>query len=157
RYWNIQTYDEYEYTKDIFQQMRSDKNLFSLISIIITFVAVSNIISMLIILVHDKKKEIAIMRALGATRASIAFIFGLSGFILGAVGSLIGTFAAMLTLHNLSPILAALSSLQGFEVLNSTFYADTLPSQVSLSALFFVMTLAALFSMIAGMVPAIQA
>lgn len=156
-YWNVQTYDEYEFTKDIFQQMRSDKNLFSLISVIITIVACSNIISMLIILVHDKRKEIAIMRALGATKASIAFIFGLSGFILGAVGSLIGTGFAILTLKNITSILAALSSLQGFEVLNSTFYANTLPNEVSGSSLLFVMCIASVGSMIAGMVPAIQA
>lgn len=157
KYWTVQTYDEFEFTKDIFQQMKSDKNLFSLISVIITIVACSNIISMLIILVHDKRKEIAIMRALGATKLSIASIFGLCGFFLGAVGSLLGTFFAVLTLHNLNAILGFIGKLQGFEVLSSTFYANTLPSEVSSSALVFVMIVSAMASMIAGIVPAIQA
>jgi len=157
KYWNVQTYDEYEFTKDIFQQMKSDKNLFSLISVIITIVACSNIISMLIILVHDKRKEIAIMRALGATKKSIASIFGLCGFFLGMSGSLLGTLFAIVTLHNLNAILGIIGKLQGFEVLSSTFYANTLPSEVSGSALLFVIIVSAIASMIAGIVPAIQA
>lgn len=156
-YWNVQTYDEYEFTKEIFQQMKSDKNLFSLISVIITIVACSNIISMLIILVHDKRKEIAVLRALGATKKSIACIFGLCGFLLGAIGSFFGTLIAIATLHNITAILAFISKIQGFEVLSSTFYANSLPDQVSSQALFFVTVVSALGSMIAGIIPAIQA
>ncbi|MBS0634047.1 MAG: FtsX-like permease family protein [Verrucomicrobia bacterium] len=157
RYWTIQTYDEFDFTKDIFQQMKSDKNLFSLISIIITIVACSNIISMLIILVHDKRKEIAVLRALGASKSSIACIFGLCGFLLGAVGSILGAILAVLTLKNLHTILSFLGRLQGFEVLSSTFYANSLPNEVSLSSLFFVICIAGVASCLAGMVPAIQA
>ncbi len=157
RYWQVQTYDEYDFTKDIFQQMRSDKNLFSLISIIITIVACSNIISMLIILVRDKRKEVAILRALGASSGSIAFIFGLCGFLLGAVGSLIGAIFAVFTLKNLSGLLALLGKLQGFEVLHSTFYANSLPNEVSVPSLIYVLIMAALLSCLAGLVPAIQA
>lgn len=157
QYWTIQTFDEYDFTKDIFQQMRSDKNLFSLISIIITIVACSNIISMLIILVHDKRKEIAILRALGASKASIAFIFGLCGFLLGAIGSIIGALLAILTLHNLSNILMFIGKLQGFEVLSSTFYANSLPNEVSTASLLFVICIAGVGSCLAGMIPAIQA
>lgn len=156
-YWNVQAYNEYDFTKEIFQQMQSDKNLFSLISLIIIIVACSNIISMLIILVHDKKKEIAILRALGATKKSIAFIFGLSGFLMGAIGSIIGSTLAVITLQNLAAILQFLSSLQGFEVLSTTFYAGTIPSQISLSALFFVIGASALASTLAGCLAAIQA
>ncbi len=157
RYWKVEAFDEYDFTKEIFQQMKSDKNLFSLISIIITIVACSNIISMLIILVHDKRKEIAILRALGASYASIAFIFGLCGFLLGAVGSLIGALLAVLTLHNLSAILAFVGHLQGFEVLSSTFYANSIPNEVSSSSLLFVIAISGIASCLAGLVPAWQA
>jgi len=156
-YWDVETYSEYEFTKEIFQQMRADKNLFSLISIIITFVACSNIISMLIILVHDKRKEIATMRALGASKASISAIFGLCGFLLGTFGSVVGALLAVATLHNLPEILTFLGKLQGFEVLSTQFYADSLPTTVSLSSLLFVIAIAAVCSTIAGIIPAIKA
>ncbi len=157
RYWSVETYSEYEFTKEIFQQMKADKNLFSLISIIITFVACSNIISMLIILVHDKRKEIATMRALGASKTSIGFIFGLCGFLLGTIGSIVGAILAVLTLKNLSHILAFLGKLQGFEVLSTQFYANSLPNEVSLASLLFVIAIAAVSSTIAGIIPAIKA
>ncbi len=157
RYWNVETYSEYEFTKEIFQQMRADKNLFSLISIIITFVACSNIISMLIILVHDKRREIATMRALGASKTSIGFIFGLCGFLLGTIGSIVGACLAVLTLKNLSLILAFIGKLQGFEVLSAQFYANSLPNEVSITSLLFVIAIAAVSSCLAGIIPAIKA
>ncbi len=100
RYWRVETYQEYPFTRDIFQQMQSDKNLFSLIAAIIIIVASSNIVSMLIILVHDKRKEIAILQALGSTKKSIALIFGFSGFCMGAIGSILGAGFALITLHS---------------------------------------------------------
>ena len=137
--------------------MKSDRNLFSLISLIIMIVACSNIISMLIILVHDKKKEIAIMRALGATKKSVAAIFGICGFFMGAFGSALGSTLAILTIKNISVLLSFLSSLQGFEVLNSAFYGTSIPQELSMSAFVFVIISCTAASTIAGIVPAIQA
>ncbi|MBS0654673.1 MAG: ABC transporter permease [Verrucomicrobia bacterium] len=156
-YWDIRTYEEFDFTKDILQQMKSDRNLFSLISFIIMIVACSNIISMLIILVHDKRKEIAILRALGASKTSIGAIFGLCGFIMGATGSILGAALAILTLNNLSFLLRQLGSLQGFEVLNTTFYGNNLPSQISVEALLFVIGSCACISCLSGIIPAFQA
>ena len=153
-YWKVETYKEFEFTKDIFQQMKSDRNLFSLISLIIILVASSNIVSMLIILVHDKKKEIAIMQALGATKKSIALIFGFCGFCMGAIGALIGSVLAFFTLRHLQTLLHYLGKLQGFEVLTPVFYGDTLPSEISLSAFIFVIGSCALASTIAGVIAA---
>lgn len=156
-FWNIKTYEEFDFTKDIFQQMKSDRNLFSLISLIIMIVACANIISMLIILVHDKKKEIAVLRALGAGKKNIAAIFGLCGFTMGATGSIIGSCLAIITISNLPTLLQFLGHLQGFEVLNTAFYGSNLPSQVSQSALLFVVSSCTIASSVSGIIPAIQA
>jgi lipoprotein-releasing system permease protein len=156
-YWNVETFKEFEFTKDIFQQMQSDRNLFSLISLIIIVVASSNIVSMLIILVHDKKREIAIMQALGATKKSIALIFGFCGFCMGAIGALIGSILAYFTLKNLQALLHYLGKLQGFEVLTPAFYGDALPTELSLSAFIFVIIACALASTMAGIIAAVSA
>ncbi len=156
-YFKVETYREYEFTKDIIQQLHSEKNLFSLISFVIIIVACSNIISMLIILVNDKKMEIGILRTMGATSLTIAAIFGICGVIMGLLGSLIGVSLAVLTLKNLDAIIALISRAQGFDLFNPAFFGDTLPTDLSVDALIFVIGMTAFVSMVAGVVPAIKA
>lgn len=156
-YWHIETYQEFEFTKDLIQQLHSEKNLFSLISLIIIIVACSNIISMLIILVNDKKLEIGILRSMGATSGSIAAIFGICGMVMGAAGSFIGTVAAVFTLRYVNELVGFISSLQGHDLFNPVFYGHTLPSEVSMEALSFVIMTTAAISLLAGIVPALKA
>lgn len=156
-YWKIETYREYEFTRDIIQQLHSDRTLFTLISTVIIIVACSNIISMLIILVNDKKVEIGILRSMGATSTSIAAIFGICGIVMGVLGSLIGTIAAVLTLNNLDLLVRFLSAIQGYNAFNPVFYGETLPNEVSFDALLFVIAATAGISLLAGIVPAVKA
>ncbi|MFN4174809.1 MAG: ABC transporter permease, partial [Parachlamydiaceae bacterium] len=95
-YFKVESFKEFDFTKDLIQQLHSEKNIFSLIATVIIIVACSNIISMLIILVNDKKTEIGILRSMGASSLSISSIFGLCGVIMGLIGSLIGITAAVL-------------------------------------------------------------
>lgn len=157
KYWKVETYKEFEFTRDLLQQLESDKLLFTLISAIIILVACSNIISMLIILVNDKKVEIGILRSMGASSTSIAVIFGTCGIVMGLIGSLIGTVAAVITLKNLDILILFLSKLQGHNAFNPMFYGENLPNEISIEALLFVMIATGLISLIAGVVPAIKA
>lgn len=157
QYWRVQTFREYEFTKDFLQQLRSERNLFTLISMVIIIVACSNIVSMLIILVNDKRLEIGILRSMGATSQSIAAIFGFCGIVMGLIGSLIGIGLALVTLQNLQLLIDFISHVQGFEMFNPAFFGDTLPNEVSFEALTFVLTSTALISLIAGVVPAVKA
>lgn len=156
-YWQIETYQEYEFSKDIIQQLQSEKNLFSLISLVIIIVACSNIISMLIILVNDKKLEIGILRSMGATSVSIATIFGICGMVMGTIGSLIGIFAALLTLRYVNELVGLMSRIQGHDLFNPVFYGTTLPTELSLEALMFVIMTTVAISLLAGIVPAFKA
>lgn len=157
RYWTIETFREFEFSKEIAQQLESERNLFSLISMIIIIVPCSNIISMLVILVNDKKIEIGILRSMGATTGSIAGIFGTCGLVMGAAGSLIGTGLAALTMANISKLLAFLGKLQGFDVLNKSFYGDIIPNHLSTDALLFVLAATIIVSLLAGLLPALKA
>lgn len=155
-YWKVETFRQFEFTKDLLQQLRSDKNLSMVIASVIIIVACSNIVSMLIILVNDKKLEIGILRSMGASASSIAFIFGLCGVVMGLIGSLLGTLAALLILQYLAPLVSFLSQLQGFELFNPTFYGS-MSGELSYEGLIFVVGSTMLISLLAGVIPAVKA
>jgi lipoprotein-releasing system permease protein len=157
RYWNIETYREYEFTKEIMRELQSQKNLFMLIAVVIILVACSNIISMLILLVNDKKLEIGILRSMGASSKSIALIFGLAGALIGVLGSTAGIVAAILTLHYLDTLVRLLSRLQGHDMFSANLYGQVLPHELSFEALSFVLIATVCISLLAGIVPAIKA
>lgn len=156
-YFKIETYKEFDFTRDLIHQLQSEKNIFSLISTVIIIVACSNIISMLIILVNDKRVEIGILRSMGATSFSIALIFGIAGMVMGLLGSLIGIIAALFTINNLSGLVHLISVIQGFEAFNPLFFGKDLPNEISLEALLYVSFATLLISMISGIIPAVKA
>jgi lipoprotein-releasing system permease protein len=157
RYWKVTSYKEYDFVKDLLQQFQSDKYLFSIVGIIILIVACCNIISLLILLVNDKKKEIAILQSLGASPLSIAAIFGLSGTFVGIFSTLIGGFAAMVTLKNIDSVVGLLSFLQGHDAFNALFFGKSLPNYLSSGSILFIFIATPLLSLLAGLIPAIKA
>lgn len=157
RYWKVETYNEYEFTKEIMRELRSQKHIFTVIAVAIIIVACSNIISMLIILVNDKKIEIGILRSMGATSKSIALIFGTAGALIGVLGSVIGVVLAIVTLKNLQSVVDLISRIQGYDLFNSAFYGESIPQELSLNALSFVLVATVFISLLAGIVPAVKA
>ena len=156
-YWEVSSYKDYDFAKELLQQFQSDKYLFSLIAIIIITVACCNIISLLVLLVNDKKKEIGILLSMGAKSQSIAIIFGSCGVVMGALGCIIGCLAAYLTMHNIDGLVHLLSSMQGHDAFSAVFYGSSLPSTLSPSSVFFVIISTPILALIAGLIPAIKA
>ena len=124
---------------------------------IVLLVACSNIISLLVILVNDKRKEIAILSAMGTSKKRIALIFTLCGGIMGMFSTLIGTLAAMLTLANIDLVVSFLSFMQGHDAFNVIFYGKSLPNELSRHALTFILIATPIISLLAGLVPALKA
>ncbi len=156
-YWNIATYRDFEFSKDLLLQFQSDRMLLLLIASIILVVACSNIVSLLVLLVNDKKKEIATLQTMGASFWSIASIFGFCGFIMGTLGCLFGSLAALATLRHIDDLVALLSYLQGHSAFQPAFFGRSLPGELSSEALVFVCIATPLLSLVAGMIPALKA
>ena len=157
RYWSITPFYHYEFAKDLMQQFKSDKYLLTLIAALILLVACTNIFSLLIILVGEKKREIAILRAMGTSTKSIALIFTLCGGIMGLVSTLIGVVLAYFTLQHIDALAHFLSFLQGQEAFHTAFYGKSLPNTLSREALKFIAIATPLFSILAGWIPAFKA
>lgn len=77
--------------------------MFIILTLII-LVAAFNIVSSLIILVKDKSRDIAVMRTMGATRASVMRIFMITGTTIGVVGTLLGFIAGITLASNIDTI-----------------------------------------------------
>lgn len=157
KYFTVESLADFEFSRPFLEQIKSDKVLFTFIALIILIVACSNIISMLILLVNDKKKEIGIFHAMGATPKAIAAIFGLCGFMTGLLSAIFGTLSAYYTLKYLKELVQALSFLQGREAFQSAFYGNHLPNSLSISSLLFVVTATLIISLLAGIIPARKA
>ncbi|MBX7065889.1 MAG: FtsX-like permease family protein [Parachlamydiales bacterium] len=157
KYWKVDTYRDFEFSKDLMLQFQSDRTLFLLIAAIILIVACCNIISLLVLLVNDKKKEIAILQSMGASFSSIAAIFGTCGALMGLLSCLLGSTFAVLTLKNINGLVSLLSAIQGHQAFNPAFFGNTLPNELSHEALLFVLIATPILSLAAGLIPAIKA
>ena len=156
-FFTITPFYEYDFAKDLICQFQSDRDLFMLIGVIILLVAVCNIITLLLLLIHDKKTEIGIFLSLGASKSKIATIFALAGMFLGGISTIIGSGLAYITLKNIDVLIWILNTIEGREVFNSVFYGTKLPNEFSILAFTFIAISAPLLSLAAGLIPAIKA
>ena len=82
--------DWMQLNKNLFSALKLEKLVMFLLLVLITIVASFNIVSTLTMIVTEKQREIAILKAMGATRKSIMRIFMLNGVIIGLTGTLLG-------------------------------------------------------------------
>ena len=156
QYFNIIPYYEFPFAKEILQQFESDQILFSFIGLIILLIACLNIISALILLVQEKRQEIGLMMALGASKNQIQFIFSSIGFIIGLLGFIIGSSLALVTLTNLDKIINYLMFLKGNPVFK-ILHTESFSKLVSFEILFLTLIITPLLAMISGWIPARKA
>ena len=77
----------------------------------IVSVAIFNIISTLVMIVNEKKSEIALLRAFGASKGFIVSIFVLLGTIIGFIGTCVGVILGLTVAINLSEIVLFIESI----------------------------------------------
>jgi lipoprotein-releasing system permease protein len=82
--------DWMELNRNLFSALKLEKTMMFLLLVLITLVASFNIVSTLTMIVSEKQREIAILKAMGATRKAIMRIFMLNGLIIGLTGTVIG-------------------------------------------------------------------
>ncbi|MBM4134692.1 MAG: lipoprotein-releasing ABC transporter permease subunit [Nitrospira sp.] len=82
--------DWMQLNRNLFSALKLEKIMMFLLLVLITIVASFNIVSTLTMLVNEKQREIAVLKAMGATRKAIMRIFMLNGLIIGLTGTAIG-------------------------------------------------------------------
>jgi lipoprotein-releasing system permease protein len=116
---------------NFFRAVEIEKRVMFVILTLIVAVAAFNIVSTLVMLVTDKNADIAILRTLGASPASVMQIFIVQGALIGVIGTFIGVVGGVLLGLNVGVVVPALERLLGFHILaKDVYYISELPSQV---------------------------
>jgi len=82
--------DWMELNSNLFSALKLEKTMMFLLLVLITLVASFNIVGTLTMIVNEKQREIAILKAMGATPKAIMRIFMLNGLVIGLTGTAIG-------------------------------------------------------------------
>jgi lipoprotein-releasing system permease protein len=133
-----------------FRAIRIEKTMMSLILLLVVAVAAFNIVAALVMVVNEKRSDIAILRTLGLAPGGVVGAFFTQGLVIGATGTLLGVLLGLLLAYNVGTIVPALESLFGFHVMDPSVYyiteipSDPQPGQVALiAAIAFVLTVLA--------------
>jgi lipoprotein-releasing system permease protein len=125
---------------------------------IIVLVAAFNIATTLIMVVMEKNRDIAILRAMGANARSIMKIFMFEGLIIGTVGTALGTVLGVFLAHFADPIIKFLERSLGVRIFDQAVYGmEHFPSDIIVSDVVAVVLMAMLISLLATIYPAWRA
>jgi lipoprotein-releasing system permease protein len=155
---NYRIYDWKSSNNHIFEAVLVQRNVMFLILMLIILVASFNIISSLIMLVREKGRDIAILRTMGASKASVLRIFFMCGASVGVVGTVIGLLLGLLIAFNTENIQAWLEQIMGHKLFSAELYfLSHLPSKVDFSEVLGVLIFSLVLSFLATIYPARRA
>ena len=108
-----------------------EKQMIAIILSLIIAVAAFNIVSMMVMVVTDKKSDIAILRTLGMTPKRIVKIFYYQGVSIGLIGISFGTILGLLLAANIESVISGIESIIGFQFFpKDVFYINRFPSKI---------------------------
>ncbi len=144
--------------QNFFAALRTEKRMMSIILFLIVAVAAFNIVSTLVMVVTDKRADIAILRTLGASPGQILGIFIVQGTTIGFIGTLLGLVFGVLLAANVETLVAQIERLFGVHFLDpNIYYISQMPSDIHLSDVGIVAGSAFLLSVLATLYPAWRA
>jgi len=114
------TMDWQQMSRNLFAALKMEKLAMFVILTLIVLVAAFNIISTLIMMVMEKKQDIAILKAIGASDSQILRIFMLTGLMVGVIGTAIGVAGGV-------GLCELLSRYRFIKIPKEVYYTDSLP------------------------------
>lgn len=116
---------------NLYHAIQMSRNLVVIMLLAVVAVAVFNIVSTLVMVVHEKEGDIAILRSQGAAPAQIIKTFLLYGAVIGLIGVLLGGALGALAASWITELVAMIESLLGIQFLHSDVYPISyLPSDL---------------------------
>jgi len=141
-----------------FRATRIERTMMSLILFLIVAVAAFNIVAMLVMVVTDKRTDIAILRTLGASPRKVMGVFMTQGLVIGWLGVAVGLALGLLIAFNVGTIEPFLEHTFGFQIFDSdVYYITTIPSDVRWPNVITIAVAAFLLTGLSTVYPAIRA
>jgi lipoprotein-releasing system permease protein len=134
---------------NLFSALQLEKTVYFLVLLLMVLIGAFNIVSTLVMVVMEKKKDIAILRSMGATQQSIRKIFLLKGCLIGVVGTILGVVLGLLV--------CALIANYPFKLPDGVFLISTVPVRIYLSNFVVVACASFVVCLLASIYPARQA
>jgi lipoprotein-releasing system permease protein len=151
----------HDWTEDnasYFRAIRIEKTMMALLLLLIVGVAAFNIVAMLVMVVTEKRTDIAILRTLGAAPARIMGVFLTQGLVIGWIGVLSGVVLGVAVALNVARIEPALESAFHFSFLDASVYSiSELPSELHVAEVAWIAVAALLLTLLATLYPAWRA
>jgi lipoprotein-releasing system permease protein len=143
---------------NFFRAVRTEKTVMFIILSLIVGVAAFNIISTLVMMVADKRADIAILRTMGATPGSVMGVFVVQGAVIGVVGTLLGVVGGVALSLNVETLVPWLERTLHVSLWPSdVYYISSLPSQLNVRDVANITGLALSLSLLATLYPAWRA
>lgn len=143
---------------NFFRAVQTEKRAMFIILLLIVAVAAFNIVSTLVMVVTDKRGDIAILKTQGLSNVSVMGIFIVLGCVIGTVGTLLGTVGGVLLALNVETIVPAIEKAFGVHFMAAdVYYISEVPSQLIWTDVYWIATMAFVLSLLATLYPAWQA
>jgi lipoprotein-releasing system permease protein len=140
-----------------FRAIRIEKTMMSLILLLVVAVAAFNIVAALVMVVNEKRSDIAILRTLGMTPRGVIGVFLTQGLVIGTIGTLLGLVLGVTVAANVDSIVPVLERLFGFHVMDpSVYYITSIPSELRAGQIATITLVAFLLTVTATIYPALR-
>ncbi|WP_446811779.1 lipoprotein-releasing ABC transporter permease subunit [Methylomonas sp. 2BW1-5-20] len=143
---------------NFFRAVQTEKRAMFIILLLIVAVAAFNIVSTLVMVVTDKRGDIAILKTQGLSNRSVMGIFIVLGCVIGSIGTLLGTVGGVLLALNVETIVPAIEKTFGVQFMAAdVYYISEVPSKLIWTDVYWIACVAFLLSLLATLYPAWQA
>jgi lipoprotein-releasing system permease protein len=140
-----------------FRAVRIEKTMMTLILMLIVGVAAFNTVSALVMVVNEKRTDIAILRTVGITPRAIVAVFVTQGVVIGWFGALLGCGLGLLLAFNVENIVPVIENLMGVHIFDPTvYYITEVPSEVHWPQVIGITSTALLLTVLATIYPALR-
>jgi lipoprotein-releasing system permease protein len=154
----LEVRDWTEENQAYFRAIRIEKTMMGLMLMLIVAVAVFNIVATLIMVVNDKRTDIAILRTLGLSPRGVIAVFMTQGVLIGWIGAAAGVALGLGLALNVDVIVPFLEQTFGFRFMDpDVYYISGLPSEVHPGDVVRIGLAALVLTLVATIYPALQA